>query len=146
MTTWALSRRTATPASSSARLTDGPKELAMSTPHEILVLGGGVGGTLVANVVARKLGRRQAHVTVIDRTGRHVYQPGWLYVPFGGPPPKRWERPERGLLSRKVDLVVGEAQRIDREGHVVQMADGTSYPYDDMVIATGAHLAPETIP
>jgi sulfide:quinone oxidoreductase len=118
----------------------------MSTPHEIVVLGGGVGGTLVANVVARKLGRRQAHVTVIDRTGRHVYQPGWLYVPFGGPPPKRWERAERGLLSHKVDLVVGEAQRIHRETHQVTLADGTSYPYDDLVIATGAHLAPEAIP
>jgi len=118
----------------------------MPTPREILVLGGGVGGTVVANLLVRELGRRQAHVTVIDRTGRHVYQPGWLYVPFGGPPPKRWERPERALLSRKVDLVVGEAQRIDRAGHVVQMADGTRYPYDDLVIATGAHLAPETIP
>jgi sulfide:quinone oxidoreductase len=117
-----------------------------TSPREILVLGGGVGGTLVANVLARKLGRREAHMTVIDRTGRHVYQPGWLYVPFGGPPPKHWERPERGLLSRKVDLVVGDAERIDREAQVVKMVDGTSYPYDDLVIATGARLAPEAIP
>jgi len=114
--------------------------------REIVVLGGGVGGTLVANMLARKLDRRQAHVTVIDRTGRHVYQPGWLYVPFGGPPPKRWERPERGLLSRKVDLVVGEAQHIDRDAHQVKMADGTSYAYDNLVLATGAWLAPEAVP
>jgi sulfide:quinone oxidoreductase len=110
------------------------------------VLGGGVGGTVVANLLARKLRRSQAHVTVIDRTGRHVYQPGWLYVPFGGPAPKHWERAERGLLSRRVDLVVGEAQRIDRVGQTIHMADGTRYPYDDLVIATGASLAPETIP
>jgi sulfide:quinone oxidoreductase len=114
--------------------------------REIVVLGGGVGGTLVANLLARKLKPRQGHVTVIDRTGRHVYQPGWLYVPFGGPAPKRWERAERGLLSRKVDLVVGEARHIDRDGHTIQMVDGTSFPYDDLVIATGASLAPETIP
>jgi sulfide:quinone oxidoreductase len=118
----------------------------MPSPREILVLGGGVGGTLVANLVARKLSPKHAHVTVIDRTGRHVYQPGWLYVPFGGPPPRRWERPERGLLGRKVDLVIGEAQRIDRQGQVVLLANGASYPYDDLVIATGARLAPEAIP
>jgi len=114
--------------------------------HEIVIIGGGVGGTLVANMLVRKLDRRQAHVTVIDRSGRHAYQPGWLYVPFGGPPPKRWEHPERGLLSRKVDLVVGEAQRIERDRHQIMMADGTSYPYDDLVLATGARLAPEDVP
>jgi sulfide:quinone oxidoreductase len=114
--------------------------------HEILILGGGVGGTLVANLLARKLSRRQAHITLIDRTGRHVYQPGWLYVPFGGDPPERWERSERGLLSRKVDLVVGDARRIDRDTRRIEMADGAAHPFDTLVVATGARLAPEAVP
>jgi sulfide:quinone oxidoreductase len=116
------------------------------TQPRIVILGGGVGGTIVANLLARKLTRRQAAITLIDRTGIHVYQPGWLYVPFGGDPPERWERPERSLLSRKVDLVVGDAARIDRDGRAVEMADGTTHPYDYLVIATGARLAPETVP
>jgi sulfide:quinone oxidoreductase len=115
-------------------------------PYEIVVLGGGVGGTLVANLLARKLGRREAHVTVIDQTGRHVYQPGWLYVPFGGAPPEHLERTERSLLSRKVTLAVGDAQRIDRTAHQVVMADGVTFPYDTLVIASGARFAPEAVP
>lgn len=114
--------------------------------HEIVVLGGGVGGTLVANLLARKLNRRQAHITVLDRTGRHVYQPGWLYIPFGGEPPERLERSERTLLSRKVALEVGDVRQIDRAAQQIVMADGRTFPYDTLIIATGARLAPEAVP
>ena len=116
------------------------------TVSNIVVLGGGVGGTLVANLLARKLTRREARITLVDQTGRHVYQPGWLYVPFGGDPPERFERSERRLLSRAVQLVVGEAQQIDREARQVLMADGTTIPFDYLVVATGARLAPEAVP
>ncbi len=114
--------------------------------HRIVILGGGVGGTLVANLLARQLSRRQAQITLIDKIGLHVYQPGWLYVPFGGAPPEHFERPERSLLSRRVNLVVGDAQCIDREARRVQLADGSSYPFDSLVVATGAVLAPEAVP
>lgn len=114
--------------------------------HEIVVLGGGVGGTQVANMLAGKLTRRKAHVTLIDRTGRHAFQPGWLYIPFGGAPPEALERDERNLLNRKVTLAVGDVARVDREARRVEMADGMAFPYDTLVIATGARLAPEALP
>src|SRR5678815_3576596 len=97
---------------------------------EIVILGGGVGGTLVANLLARKLTRKQATITVIDRTGRHVYQPGWLYIPFGGAPPERLERAERSLLARSVRLLVGDVRRIDRTNQRIEMDDGMPIPYD----------------
>jgi sulfide:quinone oxidoreductase len=115
-------------------------------PKEIVILGGGVGGTLVANLLARKLSRRQANITVIDRTGQHTYQPGWLYIPFGGSPPEQLEHTERRLLSRKVTLAIGDIRQIDREARKVKMADGMVFPYDFLVIATGARLAPEAVP
>ena len=114
--------------------------------QEIVVLGGGVGGTLVANLLARKLTRTHARITLIDRTGRHVYQPGWLYIPFGGDPPEQIERDERRLLSRRVTLVVGDVAKINRDTRAIEMADGLSFPYDTLVIATGSCLAPEHLP
>jgi sulfide:quinone oxidoreductase len=116
------------------------------TVHEIVVLGGGVGGTLAANLLARRLTRRQAHITLIDRSGRHVYQPGWLYIPFGGAPPESLERSERALLSKKVTLAIGDVARIDRAARQIEMADGLRFPFDTLIIATGARLAPETVP
>jgi sulfide:quinone oxidoreductase len=115
-------------------------------PKEIVILGGGVGGTLVANVLARSLTRRQANITVIDRTGRNIYQPGWLYVPFGGAPPERLERTERSLLARRVRLAVGDVRQIERDAREIVMADGMRFPYDTLVVATGARLAPEAVP
>jgi sulfide:quinone oxidoreductase len=114
--------------------------------QEIVILGGGVGGTLIANLLAHKLTRKRARITLIDRTGRHIYQPGLLYIPFGGAPPEQLERPERGLLDRSVRLAVGDVRRINRAAHQVEMADGVVFPYDTLVIATGARLAPELLP
>ena len=114
--------------------------------HEIVILGGGVAGTLVANLLSRRLTRKRARVTLIDRTGRHMYQPGLLYIPFGGAPPEQFERSERTLLDRGVQLVLGDVRRINRDEQAIEMADGAVFPYDTLVIATGARLAPEVLP
>ena len=69
----------------------------------IVVLGGGVGGTLTANLLARKLHRRidagEVEVVVIDAEGAHVYQPGFMYIAMGGEREAKLTKPERGLLD-----------------------------------------------
>ena len=51
-------------------------------PAKVVVLGGGVGGTLAANLLSKRL-KRDVDVTVVDPTGMHVYQPGFLDVALG---------------------------------------------------------------
>ena len=53
----------------------------------VLILGGGTGGTLLANLLARSIGS-QATITVVNSQVQHYYQPGWLYVPFGQQDPR----------------------------------------------------------
>ena len=117
--------------------------------ERIVILGGGVGGTLVANLVSRKLKQRiddgHASVTVVDAEGTHVYQPGFMYVAMGNEKAESLRKPERSLLDRRVDLVVGAVVEIDEEASVVRLADGTVLPYDELVLATGARILPETI-
>ena len=53
-------------------------------PGKIVVLGGGVGGTLVANLLS--IGTRPGSEDRDGRddpTGMHVYQPGFLYLALG---------------------------------------------------------------
>lgn len=115
----------------------------------IVVLGGGVGGTLAANLIARKLTRRiakgEARVTVVDLTGEHVYQPGFMYIAMGGEREEQLVRREKTLLDGNVDLVIDEIRRIDTAGQAVELASGERLVYDQLVIATGARILPESI-
>jgi sulfide:quinone oxidoreductase len=111
----------------------------------VVVLGGGVGGTLVANLLDKALGR-QAHVTVVDPTGVHDYQPGYLYVALGQAHGHWLSRDERTLLRPHIDLAIEEAVRIHPDAQTVQLARGGSLEYDYLVIATGARLVHDAIP
>ncbi len=110
----------------------------------VVILGGGVGGTVVANVLAKKA--RDADITVVDKTGKHVYQPGFVYLAFDNQKPKKLVKDERKLLRRRVKLLIDEAVLIDPEEKRVHLKSGQRLPYDYLVIATGAELAPEEIP
>ncbi len=117
--------------------------------ERVLILGGGVGGTIVANLVSRKL-RRQiddglVEVTVVDQFGNHVYQPGFMYITFGHEKAKDLQRPERSLLDQRVKLVVDEVTRIDEATRTVRLASGESLGYEHLVLATGSRIAPEEI-
>jgi len=114
-------------------------------PARVVVLGGGVGGTLTANLLDKGLGR-DVHVTVVDPTGMHDYQPGYLYVALGEASGHWLSRDERTLLRSGVDLAIEEAIRIHPEAQTVQLARGGNIEYDYLVIATGARLVHEAIP
>jgi sulfide:quinone oxidoreductase len=117
--------------------------------QRVVILGGGVGGTLTANLVARKLKARiakgEAKVTVVDATGKHTYQPGYMYIAMGHERPERLIRNERSLLDKNVDLVVDLVQKIDVEASRVELASGEALHYDQLVIATGSRIVPETM-
>ncbi len=115
----------------------------------ILILGGGVGGTLTANLLARKLRRRidrgEVEVAVVDATGAHVYQPGFMYIAMGGERAEKLEKRERALLDDRVRLLIGTVDRIDEVAKAVHIVGGAALPYDHLVLATGARILPESI-
>jgi sulfide:quinone oxidoreductase len=115
----------------------------------ILILGGGVGGTLTANLLVKKLRRQlkagEVTITVVDQTGRHTYQPGFMYIAMGGERADKLQRPERGLLDSRVNLVVGEVGKVDEAARTVQLKDGELLGYDFLVLATGSRILPESI-
>jgi sulfide:quinone oxidoreductase len=118
--------------------------------ERILILGGGVGGTLTANLLVKRLRHElqagEASITVVDSHGSHVYQPGFMYIAMGGERAERLERPERSLLDDRVELVIGEVTKIDPEKRVVELTDDRWLGYDQLVLATGSRIVPETIP
>ena len=117
--------------------------------QRIVILGGGVGGTLTANLLVRKLkkeiDRGEAEVTIVDASGVHVYQPGFMYIAMGGERAEGLERPEASLLDKEVNLVIGKVVRVDEAASAVELEDGSRLHFDQLVLATGSRIAPEEI-
>ena len=117
--------------------------------ERILILGGGVGGTLTANLLARRLheaiAKGQVDVTLVDALGAHVYQPGFMYIAMGGEREERLARPERALLDAEVGLLVDRAIRVDTSARTVVMESGATIPYDYLVLSTGSRIVPDEI-
>jgi sulfide:quinone oxidoreductase len=111
--------------------------------HRIVILGGGTGGTMIANRLRRRYGEDEATIAVVDKDDRHVYQPGLLFVPFGLAVTEEIVRPRRRQLRGGIHFHESEIEHVDLTEDRVALTDGTVLPYDVLVVATGVTLQPE---
>ena len=109
----------------------------------IVILGGGTGGTLLANRLRRRFDDEYLQIDVVDRDDVHVYQPGMLFVPFGLADPDEIVRPRRRQLHKGIGFHQVEIESVALDAERVHLADGSSLPYDVLVVASGARLQPE---
>ena len=56
--------------------------------QELLILGAGTAGTMMANHLSKKLNQKDWNITIVDQYTKHYYQPGFLFIPFGTYQPK----------------------------------------------------------
>jgi sulfide:quinone oxidoreductase len=108
----------------------------------LLILGGGTAGTIMANKLRKAL-VPDWRVTVIDKEPLHYYQPGFLFIPFGIYKPDDVVRQKKEFLASGVELVIAEVQRIEPANNKVVLKDGKDVAYDVLIIATGAQVVPE---
>jgi sulfide:quinone oxidoreductase len=110
---------------------------------KIVILGGGTGGTLMANRLRKAYDADEAEIDVVDRDDRHIYQPGLLFVPFGLAQIEEIVRPRRRQLHKGISFHETEVDHVALDDDRVHLADGTVLPYDVLIVATGTRLAPE---
>ena len=110
---------------------------------QIVILGGGTGGTLTANRLRKLHPADEVQITVVDQDDQHVYQPGLLFVPFGMTHPEDIVRPRGRQLHDGIAYAQQAIDHVDIDTDNVYLADGSVLPYDVLVVATGAVLAPE---
>jgi len=107
----------------------------------VLIIGGGTGGTMLAN----KLGRHKFDVTLLSASPEHMFQPALLYLAFTNAS-ANIVRDERNLLSRHVRFVQDRVTLVNLRDRVVETESGTRYEYDSVVLATGADTDTSQIP
>ena len=110
---------------------------------KIVILGGGTGGTLMANRLRKTYDPGDVEIAVVDKDDQHVYQPGLLFVPFGLARMEEIVRPRHRQLHSGIAFHETEIDNVALDDDRVHLADGTTLPYDVLIVATGARLAPE---
>jgi sulfide:quinone oxidoreductase len=114
--------------------------------RRLLVLGGGTAGTMVVNKLRHRLDRREWQITVVDRDGDHLYQPGLLLLPFGVYQPDELVKPRERFVPDGVELVLGEIDRVDADANRVLLSGGRELGYDYLIIASGTAPRPDQTP
>jgi sulfide:quinone oxidoreductase len=116
----------------------------------ILIVGGGMGGTILANNLARRLSSElrssKVRLTMLTASERHMYQPGLLYLALGRMTPDELYRDQAGLLEPGIELHVDPAEEFRLDKNEVKTRSGKVHGYDVLAIATGARPTPEEIP
>jgi sulfide:quinone oxidoreductase len=110
----------------------------------IVILGGGVGGLVIANLIKDRL-RDEAEVALIERKSVFEFPPSYPWVMLGQRRPDEVQRPLGSLKRKGIRVVAGEVRKIDLEGHEVKVGDA-KFSYDYLVIALGAEYAPAGVP
>ena len=105
-------------------------------PPKVVILGGGFAGLYLA----QNLKRDAVSITLVDRRNHHLFQPMLYQVATAALNAADIASPIRSILRRQknVEVILGEAARVDVDARQVHLADGAVLPYDYCAIATGA--------
>jgi NADH dehydrogenase len=105
----------------------------------VVIVGGGFGGL----AAAKALKDAPAHVTLVDRTNHHLFQPLLYQVATSVLTPGHIATPIRGILrnQKNATVILGEVTGVDKDQRrvFVNTADreGAALPYDYLILATG---------
>lgn len=113
--------------------------LGASDPHRVVIIGAGFGGLFAA----KALRRAPVAVTLIDRTGFHVFQPLLYQVATGILSQGEIAPAVREVLrsQRNVRAILGDVTHIDLQARTVTSRTSgglTVTPYDSLIVAAGS--------
>ncbi len=107
----------------------------------LLILGAGTAGTMMANHLKSKLKRDEWNITIIDQYKTHYYQPGFLFLPFDTYTEDQVKKEGKKFIPKGVNYIQKKIEKILPEENKVELEDET-INYDLLIVATGSKIAP----
>ncbi|HKK45693.1 MAG TPA: FAD/NAD(P)-binding oxidoreductase [Balneolaceae bacterium] len=112
---------------------------------KLVILGGGTGGTLMANKLRKALPADDWKITLVDKEPNHYYQPGLLFIPFGLYKKEDIIKPKKKFYPKNIEVLFAEIDKIEPEKNHVLLSDMGMLNYDYLIIATGSETRPDQI-
>jgi NADH dehydrogenase len=111
----------------------------MASAHHVVVVGAGFGGLEAVH----RLAGAAARITIVDRRNHHLFQPLLYQAATASLAPSEIAWPIRQLFRRRPDVttLLASVASIDKEARELRLDDGSTLPYDTLVVATGARHA-----
>lgn len=111
----------------------------------LLILGAGTAGTMMATHLNRKLNGKEWRITIVDQHKTHYYQPGFLFIPFDLYKEKDVIKAKTDFIPKGVTYIQEAIDIIHHDTNTVSLKNGEKLPYDILIIATGSKIAPDEI-
>ncbi|NOQ71606.1 MAG: NAD(P)/FAD-dependent oxidoreductase [Crocinitomix sp.] len=108
----------------------------------LVILGAGTGGTMMANHMIKRLPKKDWKITIVDQYKTHYYQPGFLFLPFDMYKSKDVKKKGGKFIPKGVNYILQKIDKIVPEKNEVILENET-LNYDILIIATGTKIAPE---
>ncbi|WP_299334310.1 FAD/NAD(P)-binding oxidoreductase [uncultured Psychroserpens sp.] len=112
---------------------------------QLLILGAGTSGTMMANHLRKALSKKEWNITIVDQEETHYYQPGFLFLPFDIYKTKQVKKKIEKFIPKGVKLLKEKINRIDKDNDLVVLENENILQYDILIIATGTNIAPQEI-
>ncbi len=112
---------------------------------KIVILGGGAGGTMLANKLIKTAQNEELSIKIIDHSEVHYYQPGFLFIPFGIYSKNMVVKPRRDYIPGGVEFILSRAETIEPDNNRVILENNVKVDYDILIIATGTRIVPEEV-
>jgi NADH:ubiquinone reductase (H+-translocating) len=111
----------------------------MTGAHHVVVVGAGFGGLETVH----RLDGAPVQITIVDRRNHHLFQPLLYQAATASLAPSEIAWPIRHLFRRRLDVttLLASVESIDRHARELRLDDGSTLPYDTLVLATGARHA-----
>jgi len=111
----------------------------MTDARHVVVVGAGFGGLEAVH----RLGGAPVRITIVDRRNHHLFQPLLYQAATASLAPSEIAWPIRHLFRRRPDVttLLASVESIDRQARELYLDDGSTLPYDTLVLATGARHA-----